>query len=76
MLQSLKSQFTQSDLDFLYSFKSGDPDWSLGPHQKIQNLPAVRWKLLNIQKMPEAKRRAALDTLNKTMFVGFKASYK
>ena len=26
ILQLLKSQFTQSDFDFLYSFKSGEPD--------------------------------------------------
>lgn len=67
MLQSLQSQFTQFDLDFLYSFKSGDPDWSLAPHQQIRNLPAVQWKLLNIQKMPEVKRRSALETLHETM---------
>ncbi|TXL10407.1 nucleotidyl transferase AbiEii/AbiGii toxin family protein [Bathymodiolus platifrons methanotrophic gill symbiont] len=67
MVQSLKSQFTQSDLDFLLSFKSGDPDWSLAPHEQIQYLPAVQWKLLNIQKMPTGKRQLALETLNKTM---------
>lgn len=37
MLQSLKAQFTQSDFDFLYSFKSGEPDWTLSPHSHIQN---------------------------------------
>ena len=67
MVQSLKSQFTQSDFDFLLSFKSGDPDWSLAPHEQIQYLPAVQWKLLNIQKMPTGKRQSALETLNKTM---------
>ena len=67
MLQSLKSQFTQSDFDFLYSFKSGDPDWNLAPHEQIQHLPAVQWKLLNIKKMPAAKRQTALETLWKTM---------
>lgn len=67
MVQSLKLQFTQSDFDFLHSFKSGNPDWSLAPHEQIQHLPAVRWKLLNIQKMTDKKRRCALETLSKTM---------
>lgn len=67
MLQSLKEQFTQPDFDFLYSFKSGEPDWSLSPNNQIQNLPAVQWKLLNIQKMPKDKHRSALETLSKTM---------
>ena len=67
MIQSLKSQFTQSDFDFLYSFKSGEPDWSLAPHEQIQHLPAVQWKLLNIQKMSVYKRKSALETLNETM---------
>lgn len=67
MLQSLKAQFTQSDFDFLYSFKSGEPDWALAPHSQIQNLPAVQWKLLNIKKMPKDKHRSALETLSNTM---------
>ncbi len=67
MLQSLKAQFTQSDFDFLYSFKSGEPDWALSPHSQIQNLPAVQWKLLNIKKMPKDKHRSALETLSNTM---------
>ena len=33
---------TQCDLDFLYLFKSRDPDWSLAPHEHIQNLSAVQ----------------------------------
>ena len=67
MLQSLKAQFTQSDFDFLYSFKSGEPDWSLSPHRQIKHLPAVQWKLLNIKKMPKDKHRSALETLSNTM---------
>lgn len=67
MAQSLKSQFIQSDFDFLHSFKSGDPDWSLAPHDQIQHLPAVQWKLLNVQKMHPEKRLRALKTLDETM---------
>lgn len=67
MLQALKSQFTQRDFDFLYSFKSGIPDWQLAPHERIQDLPAVKWKLLNINKIPADKKAKALETLKGTM---------
>lgn len=67
MLQALKSQFTQRDFDFLYSFKSGIPDWQLAPHERIQDLPAVKWKLLNINKIPADKKAKTLETLKGTM---------
>lgn len=67
MVDSLKAQFTQTDYDFLYSFKSGTPRWDLAPHPQIKNLPAVHWKLLNIAKMPVEKRDKALATLEATM---------
>ena len=67
MVISLKAQFTQSDCDFLYSFKSGEPNWEIAPHQQIQYLPAVQWKLLNINKMSVAKRARSLALLEATM---------
>lgn len=67
MVASLKSQFTQDDLNFLYSFKSGDPDWCSAPHKQIQHLPAVQWKLLNIRKQTKENRQASLVKLKNTM---------
>jgi len=67
MVNSLKAQFTQSDFDFLYSFKSGEPNLEIAPHQQIQHLPAVQWKLLNINKMSVAKRARSLALLKATM---------
>lgn len=67
MINSLKLQFTQADFDFLHSFKSGTPNWSLAPHEKIQHLPAVQWKLHNINSMPAERRATALTVLEKTM---------
>lgn len=67
MVNALKAQFTQSDFDFLYSFKSAEPNWEIAPHQQIQHLPAVQWKLLNINKMSVAKRERSLALLEATM---------
>lgn len=69
MMDALKAQFTQQDYDFLKSFKTGQPDWSLATNPQIQNLPAVKWKLQNIQKMPKDKHSIALKNLTAAMDV-------
>ncbi|MER2493754.1 nucleotidyl transferase AbiEii/AbiGii toxin family protein [Catenovulum sediminis] len=51
MLDALKEQFTEQDRDFLISFKKGIPDWTLFDYPNVADLPAVRWKLLNLQKL-------------------------
>jgi len=51
MLTALKTHFTARDRDFLLSFKSGHPDWSLFDEPSVEALPAVKWKLLNIQRL-------------------------
>lgn len=63
MVTALKAQFTQQDYDFLMSFKSGQPDWSLAPEEQIQHLPAVKWKLQNIGRIPKEKHIEALAKL-------------
>lgn len=63
MVTALKAQFTQRDYNFLMSFKSGQPDWSLAPEEHIQHLPAVKWKLQNIGQMPKDKHAQALVKL-------------
>ena len=51
MIKAIQEQMTRNDKDFLLSFKSGDPDWSLLNLDGIDQLPAVQWKLVNIRKM-------------------------
>ncbi|WP_302463599.1 nucleotidyl transferase AbiEii/AbiGii toxin family protein [Hafnia paralvei] len=63
MVTALKAQFTQRDYDFLMSFKGGQPDWSLAPEDQIQHLPAVKWKLQNIGRIPKDKHPHALAKL-------------
>ncbi|CDM91382.1 nucleotidyl transferase AbiEii/AbiGii toxin family protein [Xenorhabdus bovienii] len=67
MISALKSQFTQQDFDFLISFKSGEPDWQLVPESQIQHLPAVKWKLHNIGRIPEEKHIQALEKLERVL---------
>ncbi|WP_448547179.1 nucleotidyl transferase AbiEii/AbiGii toxin family protein [Thalassotalea fusca] len=63
LITTLKNQFTRKDYDFLLSFKTGEPDWELSPDPNIAKLPAVKWKLININKIPVAKKVQAIDKL-------------
>jgi len=65
----LKSM-TSADREFLRSFEDGEPDWTLFPAAEIKDLPAVRWKLLNVQKFKQAnpgRHAAGLKTLQRVL---------
>ena len=51
LVQELHAGFTDTDRRFLLSFKSGNPDWSLYPNERLKDLPAVQWKFRNIQTL-------------------------
>lgn len=49
--------------DFLLRFKRGEPDWSLVGLPEAANLPAVRWKQLNLDKLTKTVRAHLVDQL-------------
>ena len=51
MLTSLQKHFTERDHAFLMSFKRGQPDWTLFDYPNAADLPTIRWKLQNINKL-------------------------
>jgi hypothetical protein len=61
----LRSSLTEDERRFLLSIKRGEPDWSLLPMPHLAGLPALRWKLANIEKLKQspARHRAAVDKL-------------
>ncbi|HEY3986851.1 nucleotidyl transferase AbiEii/AbiGii toxin family protein [Cedecea sp.] len=59
----VSAENAQIKVDFLLSFKSGKPDWALAPESQMQHLPAVQWKLRNINKMSASKHANALEKL-------------
>ncbi|SPJ33592.1 nucleotidyl transferase AbiEii/AbiGii toxin family protein [Kushneria phyllosphaerae] len=67
LLTRLSQLMTDEDVRFLLSFKQGAPDWSLLPHNGIDRLPAVRWKLANIQKMHPDKHHESLTLLEEAL---------
>lgn len=54
---------TSDEKDFLLSFKSLNPDWLKLGIENAKNLPAIRWKLKNIEKMTEVKRVSFVEKL-------------
>lgn len=59
----IKKMLTESDKEFLVSFKNGSPNWDLYEIKHLKNLPGVKWKLLNIKRMTPEKHRLAYQKL-------------
>ena len=62
----LKS-LNNDDRAFLQSFVRNTPDWHLVKHSKIKDFPAVRWKLLNQQKMSKEKRIGYINAIDELL---------
>jgi len=52
---------------FLASFKRGEPDWMLLGIPHAAQLPAVRWRLQNLDKLDVRKRQQLIDSLLKAL---------
>ena len=48
----------------LLSFMEKKPEWDLLPYKNLAELPAIKWKLKNIRKMPEKKIALEINKLN------------
>lgn len=63
LIKKINSSISADDKKFLLSFFEGKPDWSLFRESHAQELPAIRWKLLNLNKLDPAKRKAQIESL-------------
>jgi predicted nucleotidyltransferase component of viral defense system len=67
--RELPGVLTDAHRRFLVSFVRAEPDWSLMPFQHLRDLPAIRWKLFNLEKLRTANRarfeRQATDLLER-----------
>lgn len=52
---------------FLLSVKRGEPDWGLLPFDNIADLPAVKWKLINLEKLSHGKRKESIERLRQVL---------
>ena len=48
---------------FLLSFEKGEPDWTLLDAPTASALPAVRWRIANLSRLEETRRKALVSRL-------------
>jgi len=65
LVNRLLSDLTESEKQFIISVKSKKPEWDLIEVEHIKDLPAVKWKLLNLEKMDKKSHEKALSKLIK-----------
>lgn len=67
LIERIHSAFTGDDKKLLLSIKGGTPEWNLLSIKDVDKLPAVRWKLQNLAKLGEQKRKALLEQLSSVL---------
>lgn len=70
LIHLINSQITIKEKKFLLSFKNKNPDWSLIEMDNIDDikkLPAIRWKMQNLQQMPPNKHKEACIKLQEIL---------
>ncbi|RQW08335.1 nucleotidyl transferase AbiEii/AbiGii toxin family protein [candidate division KSB1 bacterium] len=67
LLSIISEQLSEDERRFILSIKSGEPDWDLLPIPGIERLPAIQWKLMNIERMPKKKHAEAVDRLRRVL---------
>lgn len=63
LIDTIQTDLTHHERQFLVSIKEGEPSWSLLPIPGIEKLPALQWKLINIRKMDQVKHQQAIEKL-------------
>jgi predicted nucleotidyltransferase component of viral defense system len=63
LVERASAELTLEERQFIVSVKEGQPRWDLFDIPGIADLPAVKWKLINISRMDPAKHKDALRRL-------------
>ncbi|NQY74325.1 MAG: nucleotidyl transferase AbiEii/AbiGii toxin family protein [Candidatus Margulisbacteria bacterium] len=63
LISEISNKMTKEEKLFLVSIAMGEPNWRLIGNSEIKNFPGIRWKLLNVQKMNEEKKKVAVEKL-------------
>lgn len=68
MIAIMVGDMPEDHRQFLIGFKRGEPDWALLGIPEASNLPAVRWKQQNLEKLAAERRKAFVQALEKVLF--------
>jgi hypothetical protein len=69
MIKAIVGDMPDAHRKFLVSFERGAPEWDLLGLPGVPDLPAVKWRQLNLDKLPNEKREALVAALKKTLGV-------
>jgi predicted nucleotidyltransferase component of viral defense system len=62
LARTIVAELDNDEKKFLISMKSGEPDWD-----HLAQLPALRWKLINIRKMDPSDHAVSLERLKRIL---------
>lgn len=68
LIATINQKLTPLHKEFLVGFKKGNPNWKLLPFDNISELPSIKWKLLNLDKMDKSSRLLATLKLEKVLY--------
>lgn len=68
LLAEIVGGMPEAHRNFLVSFKRGEPEWSLLGIPIARELPAVLWKIQNLERLPGGERKALLLRLEAVLF--------
>ncbi|MGB6010533.1 MAG: hypothetical protein WBI57_04605 [Desulfobacterales bacterium] len=63
LVELIKEKLTTNERRFILSVKQRKPQWGLLDIEHIPDLPAVKWKMINLRQMDDSKHRKAVKRL-------------
>lgn len=67
LVQQIHQSLTEADKAFLLSVKQRSADWSKFVYPEVTNLPAIKWKVHNLQQMKEDAHKNAVQKLEQVL---------
>jgi len=67
LVKGIKQKLTDNERAFLLSFKEKEPKWELLGVEGARNMPAVKWRLVNLTNMSDGKHKEAVDKLKSVL---------
>ncbi|BDI29507.1 hypothetical protein CCAX7_15580 [Capsulimonas corticalis] len=70
LIATVTNKLTETDREFLMSFKQGEPEWDRYGFADFEKFPAVQWKLKNIRNLKESnptKHREQMGELKQSL---------
>jgi len=68
LVKEIHLSLDDRDRNFLISFKAGEPDWSYFSVSHIKELPAVKWKMYNLDQLKTGTRKQMVKELEQVLY--------